>query len=514
MNSIFKANSDIPLDNRALSGSNKTNDGFIESTSDFAILRQFIEEKARPEEVYSNQNIESLDVDALLDDLSQALEQKQTTPIEEAEILLSRLSESASALQKQLAEDNTSVIIELDEHEFSPSLQDGKALPPNAVLTDKSVSILPVSEEYLFTALSQKAWDASSESDEAIGIPPPSAFLTSDLLMTNITGAEKNQYLQTFSHVSLKLLDEGLTEGKLITIEDNQDVPVKSRLASTVEMALKPESELLKTRENVMVQVDEGTEHKALNVDSKASLIANQNINPSGDTAFDLLTSLDLEQDISSLQEGISKKKQLSFANQSGDAPTTTVNKHPSFELGNNASLTGLSQLPSKAEQALVQQQRPLSLSTNIDQAGEALTERVIVMMSKNLKHVDIRLDPPELGKMQIKLALNQDQASVQIIVANQAVREIVEQTMPRLREMMQQQGLQLGQASVEQHSPQSGQGSSGQSGQDQSGNSSSVHANAKHDTDSESIFRFQEDQAQSLVNYSVLPKGRVDYYA
>ncbi|WEM41617.1 flagellar hook-length control protein FliK [Photobacterium sp. DA100] len=100
--------------------------------------------------------------------------------------------------------------------------------------------------------------------------------------------------------------------------------------------------------------------------------------------------------------------------------------------------------------------QPPMLLSK--EQAGEQLADRVQMMMSKNLKHVDIRLDPPELGKLQIKLSMNNDQASVQITVANQQSRDLVEQAMPRLRELLQQQGLQLAQSTVQQDSSRSPQ--------------------------------------------------------
>lgn len=87
------------------------------------------------------------------------------------------------------------------------------------------------------------------------------------------------------------------------------------------------------------------------------------------------------------------------------------------------------------------------------DQAGDKLADQVQMMMAKNLKQIDIRLDPPELGKLHIKLSLNQDQASVHFTVANSQTRDLVEQAMPRLRELLGQQGVQLAQGSVQQDS-------------------------------------------------------------
>lgn len=102
------------------------------------------------------------------------------------------------------------------------------------------------------------------------------------------------------------------------------------------------------------------------------------------------------------------------------------------------------------------------------DNAAEQLAERVQVMLSKNLRNVDIRLDPPELGRMQIRMSMNGDLASVQFTVNNPQAREMVEHSMPRLREMLAQQGLQLADSSVHQQSGGQQQGyAAGDGGRD-----------------------------------------------
>ncbi|WP_150137211.1 flagellar hook-length control protein FliK [Candidatus Enterovibrio altilux] len=99
----------------------------------------------------------------------------------------------------------------------------------------------------------------------------------------------------------------------------------------------------------------------------------------------------------------------------------------------------------------IVTAQTALQMNQNQIEAANALSERINAMLLKNCKHIDIRLDPPELGSMQIKLSMNRDQTSVQFIVANQQAHDLIEQSMPRLRDMLQQQGLQLTQSSVQQ---------------------------------------------------------------
>ncbi|MCD9547211.1 hypothetical protein GLP21_00780 [Photobacterium carnosum] len=166
-----------------------------------------------------------------------------------------------------------------------------------------------------------------------------------------------------------------------------------------------------------------------------------------------------------------------------------------------------------KPEQPLITQsiQSPLVLTR--EQAGEEVHERINMMMAKNLKYVDIRLDPPELGKLHIKLSINQDQASVQFTVNNHQTRDIVEQAMPRLREMLQQQGLQLAQSSVQQDNSQ-------QSSGHQSNNSTHSQSHSRQS----SSLRVMSEDGSSLTESDPgdLPismlvtkhKDQVDYYA
>ncbi|MGF1758349.1 flagellar hook-length control protein FliK [Photobacterium sagamiensis] len=170
------------------------------------------------------------------------------------------------------------------------------------------------------------------------------------------------------------------------------------------------------------------------------------------------------------------------------------------------SSLSGQQSINGQAKsEALAQAQSPLQLSK--EQAGDQVAERVNMMMSKNLKHVDIRLDPPELGKLQIKLSVNQDQASVQFTVGNQQTRDLIEQAMPRLREMLHQQGLQLAQSTVQQDgSRQQLAGQSGQQGGTQQ------HSDGSHQTGSESEMGHSGSEAVEM--FVKQADDRVDYYA
>lgn len=88
------------------------------------------------------------------------------------------------------------------------------------------------------------------------------------------------------------------------------------------------------------------------------------------------------------------------------------------------------------------------------DAAGQ-MRQQIGLMLSQQIQRAEIRLDPAGLGMMQIKIDVQQDQATVQFTVQQQQAKELIEQQLPRLREMLQQQGIQLTEGQVQQQSQQ-----------------------------------------------------------
>ena len=120
-------------------------------------------------------------------------------------------------------------------------------------------------------------------------------------------------------------------------------------------------------------------------------------------------------------------------------------------QIASAAGVQGTAMTGSAPTRAEIQaaQQAPLQLTKEL--ANEQVAEKVQMMMSKNLKNLDIRLVPPELGQMKIRMTMNNDVANVHFTVSNQQARDVIEQTLPRLREMLAQQGMQLADSSVQQ---------------------------------------------------------------
>ncbi|MEZ9068420.1 flagellar hook-length control protein FliK [Vibrio atlanticus] len=127
-------------------------------------------------------------------------------------------------------------------------------------------------------------------------------------------------------------------------------------------------------------------------------------------------------------------------------------------QIASAAGAQGTATVGSAPTRAEIQaaQQAPLQLTKEL--ANDQVAEKVQMMMSKNLKNLDIRLDPPELGQMKIRMTMNNDVANVHFTVGSQQAREVIEQTLPRLREMLAQQGMQLAESSVQQQNTGQGQ--------------------------------------------------------
>lgn len=92
------------------------------------------------------------------------------------------------------------------------------------------------------------------------------------------------------------------------------------------------------------------------------------------------------------------------------------------------------------------------TMNTHINQPdwGNEFNRRINFMINNDLKHAELRLDPPELGRINIKISMNQDQASMVFTSAHGNVREAIENTLPRLRELLLESGIQLGDANVD----------------------------------------------------------------
>ncbi len=96
-----------------------------------------------------------------------------------------------------------------------------------------------------------------------------------------------------------------------------------------------------------------------------------------------------------------------------------------------------------------------MAIAVPLQQSGwdQAMGERVVWMARSNVQQAQIQLNPRELGPIEIKIQVHNDQTHVSFVAHHATTRDAIEAALPRLREMLGEQGLNLGQADVSQHS-------------------------------------------------------------
>lgn len=78
-----------------------------------------------------------------------------------------------------------------------------------------------------------------------------------------------------------------------------------------------------------------------------------------------------------------------------------------------------------------------------------AVGQKVVWMVGSAIQSAELSLNPPDLGPLQVVLSVSNDQASASFSAAQPEVREALESAMPRLKQMLNDAGVQLSGFSV-----------------------------------------------------------------
>jgi len=84
----------------------------------------------------------------------------------------------------------------------------------------------------------------------------------------------------------------------------------------------------------------------------------------------------------------------------------------------------------------------------------QALGQKIVWMAAGSQQSASLTLNPPDLGPLQVVLHVTNDQANATFISAHPDVRHALEAALPKLREMMGDAGIQLGQSTVSAETP------------------------------------------------------------
>lgn len=87
-------------------------------------------------------------------------------------------------------------------------------------------------------------------------------------------------------------------------------------------------------------------------------------------------------------------------------------------------------------------------------QWSEQVAGKIAWLAGRSIQSADIQLNPPDMGPIEVRVAVQNDQAQVTVNAQNAQVREMLELNSSRLREMLEQEGLNLADFDVSGEAP------------------------------------------------------------
>ena len=254
------------------------------------------------------------------------------------------------------------------------------------------------------------------------------------------------------------LLLLGIT-GELPVVEETGELDVASEVepllvtsgnltssgpASMTEASLDPELDALNQLPAVRMALEIGAKDKAQTEQAATPVaqanLATQNVGQSMLASQLVKDELPLEGEALELPE--LQLEALSGKGLEALKEGTANNTAESFVSKLSALTQAITQQTTHAARAPLLAGQPIPMQ----QGGwsEAVVDRVMLMSSQNLKSAEIQLDPAELGRLEVRISVNQEQSQVTFASPHAGVRDALDAQMHRLREMFAQQGMNL----------------------------------------------------------------------
>lgn len=175
---------------------------------------------------------------------------------------------------------------------------------------------------------------------------------------------------------------------------------------------------------------------------------------------------------------------------------------------GSELSQTGLlSNIQGQGTASITNSMPSLTVATSVGQPGwsSEVGQRISWMASNELREAKLQLNPRSLGPVEIRIVYgHEQQLNVSFVASNPVAREALEAALPRLREMFEQQGLNLADTDISHESFAEQQRRGRQTENDESQKHQGLH-------DDEDQLERELSQNPVIVN---LAEGMLDAYA
>lgn len=161
------------------------------------------------------------------------------------------------------------------------------------------------------------------------------------------------------------------------------------------------------------------------------------------------------------------------------DDASVLPNSGPNAFAAQLAQLAGMHAGPAPAQPPAAPVQLTMQSAPGQPQFAQEAAQHVSWLAGQHIQQAEIQLNPKKLGPIQVEITTHHDRVDVSFAVQHPQTVHALQQTLPQLHDMLAQQGLNLGHASVghqapgrqhaafAQHAGAGGAGRDGGSGQD-----------------------------------------------
>jgi flagellar hook-length control protein FliK len=257
----------------------------------------------------------------------------------------------------------------------------------------------------------------------------------------NILNLSESNLDKVLENIAQQVFDNKKLDEPLSSIQTAQQViiPKAAEIISSVESPSKDFISALKTGlEEFKNQLSQGREP---GIDLKA--LVSDALAKTSDSGGSEKAPVNLEQVLKSVSQVLDSAQAMKRALEHNHDQTYSNTSVDVAQIqGEQSKQIQLNQFESKPEKAI-----------NIakPEGHQQLAEKVRWMVNTKNLIAEIRLDPAELGSLHVKVAVYGESATVNFVVQTQQARDAVDNATPRLREMLAEKGIELGQSSVRQ---------------------------------------------------------------
>lgn len=147
----------------------------------------------------------------------------------------------------------------------------------------------------------------------------------------------------------------------------------------------------------------------------------------------------------------------LAVAREASAAATVAAAASVAAQQPNTAAMAAIQNAAAGIAAPVLQASAALTVSTPVNQPrwGDEFSQKITWLASSKMdQSAELHLNPPQLGPLDVVLKVSGDQATALFTSPHAAVREAIEQALPRLRDMLADNGITLGNTTVSDQAP------------------------------------------------------------